>query len=230
MPDGTLQVLEPATEAVLEEVPRAGRRATSTPRSRAPRPPTRRGGRSAPRPGPGCCGALADALADAPRGAGPARGAQRGQADRRRPRRDGDGGRDASATTRARPSACSATRSRSAAGRPSPCASRSASSGLIVPWNFPLVIAAWKLGPALAAGNTVVLKPAELTPLTALRFEQIAVEAGTPRGRGQRRRRAGRRPAGGGWSSIPTWPRSPSPARPRSGARSPPEPRPRSSG
>ena len=42
--------------------------------------------------------------------------------------------------------------------------------GLIVPWNFPLTIAAWKLGPALAAGNTVVLKPAELTPLTALRF------------------------------------------------------------
>jgi betaine-aldehyde dehydrogenase len=46
--------------------------------------------------------------------------------------------------------------------------------GLITPWNFPLTIAAWKLAPALAAGNTVVLKPAELTPLTALRFEQIA--------------------------------------------------------
>jgi acyl-CoA reductase-like NAD-dependent aldehyde dehydrogenase len=54
--------------------------------------------------------------------------------------------------------------------------------GLIVPWNFPLVIAGWKLGPALAAGNTVVLKPAELTPLTALRFEQIALEAGLPEG------------------------------------------------
>jgi betaine-aldehyde dehydrogenase len=50
--------------------------------------------------------------------------------------------------------------------------------GLIVPWNFPLTIAAWKLGPALAAGNTVVLKPAELTPLTALRFEQLVLEAG----------------------------------------------------
>jgi len=46
--------------------------------------------------------------------------------------------------------------------------------GLIVPWNFPLAIASWKLGPALAAGNTVVLKPAELTPLTALRLEAIA--------------------------------------------------------
>jgi betaine-aldehyde dehydrogenase len=47
---------------------------------------------------------------------------------------------------------------------------------LIVPWNFPLTIAAWKLAPALAAGNAVVLKPAELTPLTALRFEQLAAE------------------------------------------------------
>ncbi|MEO6496902.1 MAG: aldehyde dehydrogenase family protein [Solirubrobacteraceae bacterium] len=54
--------------------------------------------------------------------------------------------------------------------------------GLITPWNFPLTIAAWKLGPALAAGNTVVLKPAELTPLTALRLERVAVEAGLPEG------------------------------------------------
>ena len=54
--------------------------------------------------------------------------------------------------------------------------------GLIVPWNFPLTIAAWKLGPALAAGNTVVLKPAELTPLSALELEKIAVEAGIPEG------------------------------------------------
>jgi acyl-CoA reductase-like NAD-dependent aldehyde dehydrogenase len=54
--------------------------------------------------------------------------------------------------------------------------------GLITPWNFPLTIASWKLGPALAAGNTVVLKPAELTPLTALEFERIAVDAGIPEG------------------------------------------------
>ena len=53
---------------------------------------------------------------------------------------------------------------------------------LITPWNFPLTIASWKLAPALAAGNTVVLKPAELTPLTALEFERIAVEAGIPAG------------------------------------------------
>ncbi len=54
--------------------------------------------------------------------------------------------------------------------------------GLITPWNFPLAIASWKLAPALAAGNTVVLKPAELTPLTALRFAEIALEAGIPPG------------------------------------------------
>ncbi len=54
--------------------------------------------------------------------------------------------------------------------------------GLIVPWNFPLVIASWKVAPALAAGNTVVLKPAELTPLTALELERIALEAGLAEG------------------------------------------------
>ena len=54
--------------------------------------------------------------------------------------------------------------------------------GMIVPWNFPLVIASWKVAPALAAGNTVVLKPAELTPLTALELERIALEAGLPEG------------------------------------------------
>ena len=53
---------------------------------------------------------------------------------------------------------------------------------LIVPWNFPLTIASWKMAPALAAGNTVVLKPAELTPLSALRFERLALEAGLPEG------------------------------------------------
>ena len=54
--------------------------------------------------------------------------------------------------------------------------------GLIVPWNFPLTIASWKMAPALAAGNTLVLKPAELTPLSALRFAEIALEAGIPEG------------------------------------------------
>ncbi|MGH3102590.1 MAG: aldehyde dehydrogenase family protein [Gaiellaceae bacterium] len=54
--------------------------------------------------------------------------------------------------------------------------------GLIVPWNFPLNIASWKVGPALACGNTVVLKPAEVTPLSALRLAQLALEAGIPEG------------------------------------------------
>lgn len=54
--------------------------------------------------------------------------------------------------------------------------------GQIIPWNFPLLMQAWKLGPALAAGNTVVLKPAEQTPLTALRVGELIVEAGFPPG------------------------------------------------
>jgi aldehyde dehydrogenase (NAD+) len=54
--------------------------------------------------------------------------------------------------------------------------------GAIVAWNFPLLLASWKLGPALACGNTVVLKPAEQTPLSALRFGELALEAGLPPG------------------------------------------------
>src|SRR5438132_5823082 len=53
---------------------------------------------------------------------------------------------------------------------------------LIVPWNFPIAITSWKLGPALAAGNTIVLKPATLTPPTALELERLALEAGIPEG------------------------------------------------
>jgi acyl-CoA reductase-like NAD-dependent aldehyde dehydrogenase len=54
--------------------------------------------------------------------------------------------------------------------------------GIIVPWNFPMPIAGWGFAPALAAGNTVVLKPAELTPLTAMRLGELALEAGLPEG------------------------------------------------
>jgi acyl-CoA reductase-like NAD-dependent aldehyde dehydrogenase len=54
--------------------------------------------------------------------------------------------------------------------------------GIIVPWNFPMPILAWGMAPALAAGNTVVLKPAELTPLTAVRIGELALEAGLPEG------------------------------------------------
>src|SRR4051795_3923902 len=79
--------------------------------------------------------------------------------------------------------------------------------GLITPWNFPLTIASWKIAPALAAGNTLVLKPAELTPLSALRFAEIALEAGIPEGvvnvlagagRGGGARRPARPPPAGG--------------------------------
>jgi aldehyde dehydrogenase (NAD+) len=54
--------------------------------------------------------------------------------------------------------------------------------GAVIPWNFPLLMLAWKVAPALAAGNTVVLKPAEYTPLTALLFAEISLEAGLPPG------------------------------------------------
>ncbi len=54
--------------------------------------------------------------------------------------------------------------------------------GAIVPWNYPMIMAAWKLGPALAAGNSVVLKPSEKSPLTALKLAELAVEAGIPEG------------------------------------------------
>ncbi|HXE59870.1 MAG TPA: aldehyde dehydrogenase family protein, partial [Gemmatimonadaceae bacterium] len=54
--------------------------------------------------------------------------------------------------------------------------------GAIVPWNFPMSLAAWKIGPALACGNTIVLKPSEETPFTALRMAELALEAGFPAG------------------------------------------------
>ena len=55
-------------------------------------------------------------------------------------------------------------------------------AGLIIPWNFPLLLASWKLGPALACGNTIVMKPAEQTPLTTLRLGELAIEASIPAG------------------------------------------------
>jgi acyl-CoA reductase-like NAD-dependent aldehyde dehydrogenase len=54
--------------------------------------------------------------------------------------------------------------------------------GVVVPWNYPMIMAAWKLGPALATGNSIVLKPSEKSPLTALRLAEIAIEAGLPEG------------------------------------------------
>src|SRR5579864_7755140 len=54
--------------------------------------------------------------------------------------------------------------------------------GAIIPWNYPLLMAAWKIGPVLAAGNSMVLKPSEKSPLTAIRVTQLAIEAGIPEG------------------------------------------------
>ena len=97
--------------------------------------------------------------------------------------------------------------------------------GQIIPWNFPLLMLAWKIAPALAAGCTVVLKPAEQTPLTALAFAEICVEAGLARRRRQHRHRR-RRDRARRSSRTRASTRSPSPARPRSAGRSarrPPE-------
>ena len=54
--------------------------------------------------------------------------------------------------------------------------------GIITPWNYPLMMLAWKISPCLAAGNTVVLKPAQVTPLTSLKFAELAARAGFPPG------------------------------------------------
>ena len=54
--------------------------------------------------------------------------------------------------------------------------------GIVVPWNYPLMMLAWKMAACLAAGNTVVLKPAQVTPLTALKFAELTVKAGFPPG------------------------------------------------
>ena len=89
-------------------------------------------------------------------------------------------------------------------------------AGQVIPWNFPLLMLAWKIAPALATGNTVVLKPAETTPLTALLFAEICQQADLPPGRRQHRHRR-RRDRPGASSPTRTSTRSPSPARPTVG-------------
>ena len=84
-------------------------------------------------------------------------------------------------------------------------------AGLIAPWNYPLMMAIWKIGPALATGNCIVLKPSELTPLTALKMAELAEDLFPPGvfNVDHRRRGAGRRHA---WSVTPTSASSRSPA------------------
>jgi len=176
----TLAVIEPATEAVLAEIPRAGadeadaavaRAKAAFPAWRAVSPPDR--ARLLHR--------LADALADGleqlavleARNAGKPIGDARGEMGM------------VVDTFRFYAGAVERT-----LGDTIPVAGGVAMTfreplgvvALITPWNFPLTIASWKLAPCLAAGNTVVLKPAELTPLTALEFERIALAAGIPEG------------------------------------------------
>src|SRR3954454_2349425 len=177
---GTLQVVEPATEAVLEEIPRAGaeevdaavaRARAADPAWRAVAPPDR--ARIMHR--------LADALGDRleelavleARNAGKPIGDARGEMGMVV---------DTFRYYAAAPGRLLGATIRVAGGLGFPVREPLGVVGLITPWNFPLVIASWKMAPALAAGNTVVLKPAELTPLTALRFERIALEAGLPEG------------------------------------------------
>ena len=86
--------------------------------------------------------------------------------------------------------------------------------GAIIPWNFPLMMAVWKVGPALATGCSIVLKPAEDTPLTALRLAELCARGRFPQGRlqrGDRRRADARAPR---WPRIRASTRSRSPARP----------------
>ena len=91
-------------------------------------------------------------------------------------------------------------------------------AGQIIPWNFPLLMLAWKIAPALAAGNTVVLKPAETTPLTALLFCDVLRQAELPPGVVNIVTGDGR--TGAALVEQPTSTRSRSPARPRSARRS----------
>ena len=95
--------------------------------------------------------------------------------------------------------------------------------GQIIPWNFPLLMAAWKLGPVLACGCTVVLKPAEQTPLSALRLGELLQEAGLPDG--VVNIVTGFGDAGAAWPPTTTSTRSRSPARPRSASSSSRPPR-----
>ena len=83
--------------------------------------------------------------------------------------------------------------------------------GAIVPWNFPLLMASWKIGPVLASGNSLVLKPSEKSPLTALRIAELAAGGGPARRRVQRRARI--RAHGGQGTGLVAWAWTASPSR-----------------
>jgi acyl-CoA reductase-like NAD-dependent aldehyde dehydrogenase len=176
----TLQVIEPATEGVLEEIPRAGAEDVdaAVARARAAFPAWRA---VAPADRARLLHRLADALAERhdelsvleARNAGKPIGDARGEIGMVV---------DTFRYYAAAPERLLGDTIPVAGGLGFTIREPLGVVGLITPWNFPLAIASWKLAPALAAGNTVVLKPAELTPLTALRFAAIALEAGIPEG------------------------------------------------
>jgi len=175
-----LTVLEPATEAVLAEVPRAGADEVdaAVANARAALPAWRA---TAPADRARLLGALAQVLASAREELAllEARNAGKTIADAR-------GEMDMVADTfryySGAPERLLGDTIPAAGGQAFTVREPLGVVGLITPWNFPLTIASWKLAPALAAGNTVVLKPAELTPLSALRFAELAAEAGIPAG------------------------------------------------
>ena len=88
-------------------------------------------------------------------------------------------------------------------------------AAVIAPWNFPLAIPTGMTVAALVAGNPVILKPAEQTPVVAWQLVEALVAAGAPAGRGRVPARAWARTSAPGWSSTPTWRSSPSPGRRR---------------
>ena len=177
-----LSVLNPATEA-----PVTGRSNSST--SRRPTAPSRARRRSPPsgatsrrRGAPTCCAASRGSSTSTSR-------SWRSSRSRTRDTRSATpAGRPAtsatsSPTTPARRNVTAASRSRSAGGVDLTFYEPLGVVGIIVPWNFPMPIAGWGFAPALAAGNTVVLKPATLTPLTAIRLGRARTRGRTPRGR-----------------------------------------------
>jgi acyl-CoA reductase-like NAD-dependent aldehyde dehydrogenase len=180
LPEGSLQVLEPATEAVLRVLPRADADDVDAAVARAKA--AFAGWRSiAPGERAAHLHALADALS--------AHREELAQLEARnagKPISDARGEMDMVAATfryyAGAPERLLGDTIPVAGGQSWTVREPLGVVGLIVPWNFPLTIAAWKLAPALAAGNTVVLKPAELTPLTAVRFAEIASAAGMPDG------------------------------------------------
>ena len=174
--------------------PEPGHRRSRSPRCRWPRAeddrrahrarrtrPSRPGATSRRGSGPGCCAASPRSSTRTSRSWPSSRCATPATRWATRAGRPATSGTASTTTPRPR-SGSSGGRSRCAGGVDLTFHEPLGVVGVIVPWNFPMPIAGWGFAPALAAGNTVVLKPAELTPLTAIRLGELALEAGLPEG------------------------------------------------